>query len=204
MPDYSQHGESSYLETLFPHDYIGTAVEVGAYNGIDGSNTYSFEKKGWKCLCIEPIPEEFEKCKKSRELAVQCAVSSENKEDVTFSVFTIKGEKSAVSSLIPDKRLIVSFSHLLENMENIKVKCKTLTSILDEQNFSREVDIVSIDTENTELDVLKGLDFSKYKVKVFVIENNYDEPFCEEYLKQYGYKKIHRLAVNDFYLFQNA
>jgi len=201
MTDYSQHGESSYLETLFPENYIGNAIEVGAYNGINGSNTFLFEKKGWKCLCIEPIPEEYEKCKKIRSMTLQYAVSSENKEDVEFTIFTLKGNnKSAISSLIPDKRLIVSHIHLLENTQNIKVKCKTLTSILDEQNFPREIDIVSIDTENTELDVLKGFDLEKYKVKVFVIENNYDEPFCEKYLSKYGYKKIHRLAVNDFYL----
>ena len=173
MTDYSQHGESSYLQTLFEPDYKGVAIEVGAYNGIDGSNTYSFEKKGWKCMCIEPVPEEFEKCKNARELALQYAVSSENKEDVTFTVFTLQGNnKSAISGLVPDERLILSHSHLIQNREDIKVKCKSLTNILDESNFPTELDIVSIDTENTELAVLKGFDLDKYKVKVFVIENN--------------------------------
>ena len=201
MIDYSQHGESLYLQTLFPSDYIGVAVEVGAYDGVNGSNTYSFERKGWKCMCIEPVPEEFEKCKNSRELSLQYAVSSENKDDVTFTVFTLVGNnKSAISGLVPDERLINSHEHLIQNREEIKVKCKTLTSILDENNFPTEIDIISIDTENTEIDVLKGFDLNKYKVKVFVIENNYNEPLCEEYLNKYGYKKIHRLAVNDFYL----
>jgi FkbM family methyltransferase len=201
MTDYSQHGESSYLQTLFPPNYIGVAVEVGAYNGINGSNTYLFEKKGWKCMCIEPVPEEFEKCKKVRQLSLQYAVSNENKEDVTFTVFTLTGDnKSAISGLVPDQRLISSHNHLIQNIQKIKVKCKTLTSILDENNFPTNLDIVSIDTENTELDVLKGLDLNKYKVKVFVIENNYNENFCENYLSKYGYKKIHRLAVNDFYV----
>jgi FkbM family methyltransferase len=39
-----------------------------------------------------------------------------------------------------------------------------------------------------------------YNVKLFVIENNYDEPFCADYLSQYGYEKIHRIAVNDFFI----
>ena len=178
MTDYSQHGESSYLQTLFPPNYIGVAVEVGAYNGISGSNTYLFEKKGWKCMCIEPVPEEFEKCKNVRQLSLQYAVSNENKEDVTFTVFTLTGNnKSAISGLVPDERLISSHNHLIQNKEEIKVKCKTLTSILDENNFPTNLDIVSIDTENTELDVLKGFDLNKYNVKVFVIENNYNENF---------------------------
>ena len=48
--------------------------------------------------------------------------------------------------------------------------------------------------------MLKGLDLNKYNVKLFVIENNYDEPVCVDYLKQYGYTKINRIAVNDFYI----
>ena len=35
---------------------------------------------------------------------------------------------------------------------------------------------------------------------MFVVENNYNEPFCEEYFSRYGYTKINRIAVNDFYI----
>jgi hypothetical protein len=31
-------------------------VEVGAHDGITGSNTYRFEKAGWKCVLVEPTP----------------------------------------------------------------------------------------------------------------------------------------------------
>ena len=200
MADYSQHGESTFLQTLFPQNYTGVCVEVGAYDGISGSNTYSFEKNGWKCMCIEPIPDKYEKCKQIRQLALQYAVSSEDKEDITFSVFTLTGNnKSAISGLEPDERLITSHAHLIEGKTEIKVACKKLTTLLDEHNYPENIDFVSIDTENTELDVLKGIDFNKYKIKVFVIENNYNEPQCEEYLKPFGYKKINRIAVNDFY-----
>ena len=31
-------------------------------------------------------------------------------------------------------------------------------------------------------------------------ENNFNEPACADYLQQFGYKKINRIAVNDFFI----
>jgi FkbM family methyltransferase len=198
---YGQHGEDKFMNALFSEDYKGVCVEVGAYNGESCSNTYFFENKGWSCLCIEPIPSQYEKCKVIRKNCVNYAVSDSNKEDVPFMIFNIGDDKneSAMSSLDPDTRLIKSHKHMINSTVEIKVKCRTLTSILDDANFSKEIDFISIDTENTELNVLKGFDFSKYSVKYFIIENNFNEPACEDYLKEFGYIKLHRIAVNDIF-----
>jgi FkbM family methyltransferase len=202
--DTSQNGESTYLKSLFPENYIGTCIEVGAYNGISSSNTYLFEQIGWTCMCIEPNPPQFLECKKNRKLVLQYAASFENTDNVDFSVYTLSGNnQSAITGLSTDVRLVESHKKLFNNLKTIKVSCRTLTNLLDEYNFPEEIDIVSIDTENTELDVLKGIDFNKYKIKVFVIENNYDEPYCEEYLTSYGYKKIKKISVNEFYIRQD-
>jgi FkbM family methyltransferase len=196
---HSQHGEDMYLDTLFPHDYKGVCIEVGAYNGVSLSNTYYFEKKGWRCLCIEPITSAFEKCKSIRKECYQCCISDNDKEDATFNIFHLHDNLCAISSLEPDERLIESHKHLITQNSTQTVKVRGLTSLMDELNFPREIDFISIDTENTELDVLKGIDFTKYNIRYLVIENNFDEPFCEEYLIPFGYKKIYRIAVNDFY-----
>ena len=96
--------------------------------------------------------------------------------------------------------MIESHKHLIENVSKCNVKVRSLTSLLDEINFPKNIDFISIDTENTELDVLKGLNLNKYNVKLLVIENNFNEPFLEDYLKSFNYRKINRIAVNDFYL----
>jgi FkbM family methyltransferase len=200
MAFYGQFGEDAYMSSLFPTEYKGVCVEVGAYDGTGGSNTYHFEQKGWKCLCVEPNPTQFAKCKAVRKVSVNCCVGAENAEDVAFQVYNIcGGNESAISSLKPDSRLIASHSHMIGSTYTIRVKVRTLTDILDQANFPTYIDFISVDTENTELDVLKGFDFSKYTVQYFIIENNYDEPFCGEFLATHGYTKIHRTGVNDFY-----
>lgn len=200
MGFYSQFGEDVFMSGLFPAGYNGTCVEVGAYDGRGGSNTYHFEEKGWMALCIEPNPTQFAKCKAIRNLSVNCCVGAEPADDVPFQVYNISGDnESAISSLKPDSRLIESHAHMIGSTYTIRVKVRTLTDILDRVNFPKFIDFVSIDTENTELDVLKGIDFSKYTIQYFVIENNYNEPFCEDYLRERGYTKIHRTGVNDIY-----
>ena len=41
---YGQFGEDQYLSKFFDDNYKGVCIDVGAYDGISGSNTYYFEK----------------------------------------------------------------------------------------------------------------------------------------------------------------
>ena len=63
-----------------------------------------------------------------------------------------------------------------------------------------KIDFVSIDTEGTELEVLMGFDINRWKPRLFIIENNFDEPKLADYLKDFGYKFSQRLGVNDFFV----
>ena len=197
---YGQHGEDIYIKTLFPQGHIGTCIEVGAYDGITHSNTYHFEQNGWNTLCIEPIQSIFEKCKIIRKNSINCGISDNDYNEKEFHIFHIANQMSAISGLVPDTRLINSFASYITNTEKCLVPVRSLNSLLDELKFPIDIDFISIDTENTELDVLKGIDFNKYNIKLLVIENNFNESFCENYLSQFGYKKINRIAVNDFFV----
>jgi len=205
MRFYGQHCEDAYLRLQFFKDKMGgVCIEVGAYDGINMSNTYHFEFLNWRCLCIEPVEQSFNECKFNRKEVLQYCISDADKEDQEMTVFDLNKNLSAISSLEPDKRLVDSHNHLITNITKQTVKVRSLTSVLNELNFPTDIDFISIDTENTELDVLKGIDFNKYNISVFVIENNYNEPFCEDYLKQFGYIKVNRIAVNDFYTKNNT
>ena len=200
MSFHGQFKEESFINTIFPDKTNGICVDVGAYDGISLSNTLYYENKGWRALCIEPIPQAFQKCKKIRNECYQCCIGEFDSDDIDFTIFHLNDNLCAISSLIPDERLIKSHKHLITNISKTKVKVRSLTSLLDELSFPLNIDFISIDTENTELDVLRGFNINKYNVKLFVIENNFNELYCEKYLEPYGYKKINRIGVNDFYL----
>jgi len=198
---YSQFGEDRIMSKYFNDEYKGVCVEVGAADGISGSNTYYFENKGWKTLCIEPIPEAFNKCNSIRKHSLNYGVSNYNNDNMDFFVVCLNGDNtSAISSLQVDERLINSHASLISNIEKISVEVRTLDYIFNEIDFPKDIDFISIDTENTEFDVLKGLDLNIYNVKFFIIENNFEDPHIEQYLITQKFTKFFRNAVNDFYV----
>jgi FkbM family methyltransferase len=201
MSYYGQHLEDLIIEEILNDDKSnGVCIEVGAYDGRTISNTLHFEEKGWTALCIEPIPSAYEECTKIRKQCYQCCISDDDYDDKDFTIFCLNTNLCAISSLLPDERLIASHAHLITDVQKCKVKVRSLNSLLKELDFPKDIDFISIDTENTELDVLKGIDLNIYNVKLFVIENNFDEPFIENYLSQFSYTKVKRVNVNDFYI----
>ena len=127
---------------------------------------------------------------------------------VELTVFDV-GEKhimSSLSSLTPDERLVKDHSHLINDEYMMNVNVRTLSWILENEvsdtSFEGiyDIDFVSIDTEGTELDVIRGFDVSKYSVKLFVIENNYEDKSIEIYMNSIGYIKDKRYKINDFYI----
>ena len=53
----AQNGEDRWLDTYFQGKREGYFVEVGAYDGVDLSNTYHFEQIGWHGVLVEPDPD---------------------------------------------------------------------------------------------------------------------------------------------------
>ena len=72
---YSQAGQDVWALQLTNKGFF---VDVGAYDGIESSNTYALEKAGWSGVCIEPNPESFLSLKWSRRcICVNKAVTND-------------------------------------------------------------------------------------------------------------------------------
>ena len=204
---YGQWETDKIIKSYFPEGYKGICIEVGAANGVKGSNTLYFEERGWDVLCIEPNPEHEESLERHRKLVRYFACG---RETGTFplTIFRV-GENniaSSLTSLNPDKRLVDDHATLINEKYELEVKVETLSNIIKNEvkqtRFEniRKIDFISIDTEGTELDVLKGLDFSRYNVTLLVVENNYNDKEIEDFMMSKGYRKDRRYKINDFYI----
>ena len=72
-----------------------------------------------------------------------------------------------------NRSAINTLSHAAANKarEVREVETFTLNNIIESTHFKDKViDFLSIDVEGTEIDVLQGLDFKKYKPKLVVLE----------------------------------
>lgn len=175
------------LDILFKQKTNGFYIELGANNGLLQSNTAFFERnRGWKGILIEPCEQNYNLCKINRpnSICYNCAcVSSEYKQNTISGDFIIRDTDNIYDSLL----FSVNSIRRKQN-NNSNVKALTLEKILDNENINWEIDLLSLDVEGYELEVLKGLNFDKYKPKVLLIEIynfNYNETI--KYLSNYNY-----------------
>ena len=55
----SQGGEDAFLNRHFNGTRVGTYLDIGCNDGIDGSNTFYFQQRGWQGVCVEADPAKF-------------------------------------------------------------------------------------------------------------------------------------------------
>ena len=203
---YGQFLTDKIIEEYFDNDYIGGCIDIGATNGVFINNTLHFEEKGWYCLCIEPNPNSFIKLKENRKNTLNYAISNHNRDFVDFTIVNLNDgsleSEGAISSLSLDKNLYQKHLDMGFNItiNNIKVSVRTLDYCIENFYKYSNIDFLDIDTEGTELDVIKGFDINRWQPKLIVIENNYNDTYIESYLKEYGYFKDKRIDVNDYFI----
>jgi len=197
---YSQHGEDFLINKIFNGKTEGYYVEIGCLDGIEFSNTYFFEKKGWKGACLEAHHDFISDLKKNRPNSsiVHCAVGEADKENVTF--YANKAGSLSTLDKNEEERWKKNYADDFHGFEEQKVSMRTLTSIFNELKV-KTIDFVSLDIEGYEVKALLGLDFSKYKPKVFIIEYK-DETHkndLEKILFKNQYHFIAKIGCNLFY-----
>lgn len=197
MKYHSQWNQDQFVyENYFKDLKSGYFVDVGAHDGIDGSNSLFFESIGWKGLCIEPIYDVYKNLKQNRkcECVNGCVYSNSG-----FVEFTrLKGYTEMLSGITncypPEhiKRIENEINVQGGSMEIIKVPCYTLTELLLNRNITH-VNFLSIDTEGSELEILKGIDFNLITIDVITVEINYaneNSRILQDHLLTNGFKYV--------------
>lgn len=202
---YSQNGEDFLLWNYFNFKHDGFFVDVGAFDGIHFSNTYSFELQGWTGICIEPNPNYSLLCETNRPnstcISVACT-SSENIKTVDFyleKLGLLSGLNGSNARITDVQQRYAKRGLQFDDFERIKVPSRTLNSILHEHLPKKQsIDFLSIDVEGRELDVLIGLDLRKYRPKIIVIEANTGvaQKSIKGYLRNWGYLESRRVSEN--------
>ena len=169
METYSQLEQDIKVINFYKNKNNGYFIEIGAYDGIFLSNTYLLEKNyNWKGICIEPLPDKFIELQNNRpnSICINKAIFDENGLILNFSNSTVG---SGITSHID--------CHLyIKNSPQIKVETVLLNDILENYNAPSFIEYLSIDTEGTEYEIFKTINYDKYIFGVIHTEHNYVEP----------------------------
>lgn len=194
---YAAHNIDQYVrENFFPNTNDGYFIDIGAHNGIDVNNTYYFENIGWKGICFEPIPDIYKELQKNRKCITSNKAISDKEGKSSF--FVIDGYSNMLSGLAekyPQEhiaRINRELDQHDQSFDYIEVECSTF----DKEITTTDIDLLSIDTEGAELDILKTINFSKYNIKVMLIEYNYHNPELLTLLQDNGFKVVLQRGVD--------
>jgi FkbM family methyltransferase len=190
---------SQWILDQFPPGYIGWGVDVGASDGISINTTYALEASHrWTILSVEANPGFGPLLKQHRARVQMCAVSSEEGSG-TFHINEDNWE--SFSSLRPTTRTDVPGAGNVPvaveaKWRTIEVPIWTVDGLLALWEFPR-LDLLCVDTEGTELDVLRGCDLARWKPRVIVTECWDKVGPIDPYLESFGYVKSARSVHND-------
>ena len=194
----SQSGQDKIIKnSFFRSKKNGYFVEIGAFDGVLGSNCIHFDKSmNWEGLAIEPSKIQFEKLSKNRNCKVLNKAISSTEKDVEF-IEVIEGltQMSGIDDDNYSAKLIIE-----NNKKNKFNKNKMKTSTFEKSILTKEIDYLSIDIEGAELDVLKSINFQEYIIKVISVENNNPEKInFNSFLKENNFSFFDRVGQDEIF-----
>ena len=89
-----------------------------------------------------------------------------------------------------------------QNKTQIITTTITLNDLLNKSNSPQFIDYLSLDTEGSELEILKSVDFQKYTFGLIDVEHNFIEPrrsHIKELLTSNGYHYVRENKWDDTY-----
>ena len=181
----------------------GFFIEIGAANGIDLSNTYLLENKfDWDGIVVEPAKIWRDEIKKNRACTISYdCIYSESGLKVEF-LETTKPEFSTVN--IDSKSKDIHEGYRQKNNKKYELQTISFKDFSTKYEIPKKIDFLSIDTEGTELEILKSINFEDFDIKIITVEHNFTKKreSIFNYLIGFGYQRVleNFSLVDDWYI----
>ena len=162
---YAQFYEDYILSIIFSNIKKGYYIDVGANSPDFDSITNHFYLKGWNGINIEPIKKWYDKylIERPNDININSGVSNfEGKID--FYVLSSDLMSSGNIDFV-NKAQEKGYSY-----EKQVIKVRTLNHILEE-HLTEPITFIKIDVEGMEKQILEGLNLSKYRPIILIIES---------------------------------
>lgn len=190
----SQLGQDLWVLERTGYKRNGYFVEFGATDGVLLSNTFLLEKMfGWSGLLAEPNPDYFADLRNNRSSAAfDACIAGKSGETVDF---VLADEFGGIRDYIGRDRHASRRASYAEIPEHVlTLTTISLDEFLAENGAPKRIDYISVDTEGSELDILRAFPFDKWDVSLWTVEHNFTE----------DREKIHEIMTSNGYLRKEA
>ena len=197
-----------YLK-YFGYKTDGFFVDVGAFDGVQHSNTWGLACAGWQGICYEPIDSIYRQCNTNHAGHDVLVINSCVGNEIGVKDFYIAG----VLSTYNDDYLNSEF---WKNEYRGAIKTQVHITTLNDSLVHNKIKIVkpnfellSIDVEGAESDVLRGFNIDYWQPQMVIIEAqelhpakelSLQAPFINKYFEDANYEKIYCDEINNIYV----
>lgn len=199
---FSEAGQDMFLDRqVFKGRRGGVFVEVGAHDGVAGSNCLFFEAfRGWTGLMIEPSPSHYAAAAKARSATgIECAIAAEAGTAEFLDIRRGYTQMSGLTASYDGEVLESVEKNPRHEGELITVETRPLAEVLDEHGLA-EVDYVSLDVEGAEPAILEGFPFDRIRVKAWTVENRDRDAKLRGLMRGAGYRLAAMLGLDDVFV----
>jgi FkbM family methyltransferase len=181
-------------------------IQVGSNDGVQGDPIHELIKKhrDWRGILIEPVPFVFQRLRKnygeSNRISFENVAIGTRRESRPF-FYVAEQAKELFSGELPfwyDQLGSFERQHILKHLNGAlepyiisePVQCVPLEDVLKRNQVER-IDLVHIDTEGFDYEVLRQIDFRRFRPAVVLFEHQHltasDATEAERLLAQHGY-----------------
>lgn len=164
---YSQNCEDVIVDRILKKEK-GFYVDVGAHHPYKKSNTYQYYLKGWSGINIDPMPECMRLFKKKRPRDTNLNIGISNQNGI-LKYYTFS--EPAFNTTNKERADYLINNNITELIKTVDIDVIRLDEVFDKYVENKEIDLLTIDVETTELDVLESNNWEKYRPRMVVMES---------------------------------
>lgn len=201
----TQFNEDTYLHSFFEKEYKGKFVDLGCFHPTRDNNTFRFYKKNWRGINIDlnPITIELFNFFRSEDININCAISDKKTTKKLYFV----DDLSPLNTLDSNHLKFLKSNFLFKNKDfkEKKIKTENINNILKKYKFN-QVDFLNIDLEGLEYEVIKSINFKKFKINLICVEilnhnkiSKSKSKKIHQILKKNKFKYLKKIGVNSIF-----
>lgn len=202
---YAQNLEDYHLDLVFADQDTGTYVDVGGGHPVADNVSFWFYLKGWRGLVVEPqqaLAETYAYVR-PRDHTVSCLAGRSEGEMEFHVVDRLHGFSTTV------REHAGRAGQFGTSFKTIVKPVRTLASLIAEAGLGT-IDFLKIDVEGAEADVLAGMDLTRWRPRVVLVEAVAPGSMAEAWdawepdLLAHGYRFAFFDRLNRFYVAEEA
>ncbi|HQT79300.1 MAG TPA: FkbM family methyltransferase [Rhodopila sp.] len=197
---FAQNFEDVMLWRALGHIPSGFYIDIGACEPEAHSVTKAFYDRGWSGINIEPARSPFARLATARPRDSNLCLLVSDSEGARD--FFLIGEENGLSTAVPE--LAERHAAAGWSCQAVTVQATTLAKICD-QHVRGQIHFLKIDAEWSELAILRGADFKRFRPWIVLFEAKAvgDRPHayedCDRVLEQAEYRFLYADGLNHFW-----